>query len=47
MARGAVGICCQKASGADALARAAVGDICIVNEVVVRKLARLTKQSRL
>jgi 3-hydroxy-D-aspartate aldolase len=44
LARGAVGVCCQKVSEAEALARCGIRDICIVNEVVgPPKLARLAR----
>ncbi len=40
--RGAVGVCCQKVSEAEALADAGIGDIMISNEVIgATKLARL------
>jgi D-serine deaminase-like pyridoxal phosphate-dependent protein len=42
MALGAVGVCCQKVSEAEALVNAGVADVLVSNEVVgVRKLARL------
>jgi D-serine deaminase-like pyridoxal phosphate-dependent protein len=47
MAAGAVGICCQKVSEAEALARAGVTDILVSNEVVGRqKLDRLAALSK-
>ena len=51
MALGAVGICCQKTSEAEALVEAGVPDILIANEVVggskLRRLAALSKQARI
>jgi 3-hydroxy-D-aspartate aldolase len=47
IARGAVGVCCQKVSEAEALVRGGVGDVLIANEVVgAQKLARLAALSR-
>src|SRR5262245_38994801 len=47
MARGAVGVCCQKVSEAQALVRGGVTDVLIANEVVgARKLARLAELAR-
>ena len=47
IARGAVGVCCQKVSEAEALAEAGVADILISNEVVGEaKLARLAALAR-
>jgi 3-hydroxy-D-aspartate aldolase len=44
LARGAVGICCQKVSEAEAFVRAGIRDIVVVNEVVgAPKLARLAR----
>jgi len=44
LARGAVGICCQKVSEAEAFVRAGIEDVFIVNEVVgAAKLARLAR----
>jgi D-serine deaminase-like pyridoxal phosphate-dependent protein len=34
IARGAVGVCCQKVSEAEALVRGGVGDVLVANEVV-------------
>lgn len=40
--RGAVGVCCQKVSEAEALVNAGVGDVLVSNEVVgPEKIARL------
>ena len=51
MALGAVGICCQKTSEAEALVAAGVNDILIANEVVgatkVRRLAALSQRARI
>jgi len=42
IARGAVGVCCQKVSEAEAMVHGGVGDVLIANEVVgTQKLARL------
>ena len=42
IALGAVGVCCQKVSEAEALVRGGVGDVLIANEIVgAQKLARL------
>jgi D-serine deaminase-like pyridoxal phosphate-dependent protein len=50
IALGAVGVCCQKVSEAEALVEGGVGDVLIANEVVgatkVRRLAALSKQAR-
>jgi D-serine deaminase-like pyridoxal phosphate-dependent protein len=47
IARGAVGVCCQKVSEAEALVRGGVGDILVSNEVVgAPKLARLAELAR-
>lgn len=47
IARGAVGVCCQKVSEAEALVRGGVGDVLIANEVVgAQKLARLASLAR-
>jgi len=47
IARGAVGVCCQKVSEAEALVHGGVGDVLVANEVVgPRKLARLAELSR-
>ena len=50
IALGAVGVCCQKVSEAEALVAGGVGDVLIANEVVgtykVRRLAALAKQAR-
>jgi len=44
IAHGAVGVCCQKVSEAEAMVRGGVGDVLIANEVVgMRKLARLAE----
>jgi 3-hydroxy-D-aspartate aldolase len=44
VARGAVGICCQKVSEAEAFVRAGIQDVVVVNEVVgAPKLARLAR----
>lgn len=51
IARGAVGICCQKVSEAEALARAGITDILIANEVVtpgaIARLVRLAARARI
>ncbi len=51
IAAGAIGICCQKVSEAEAFARAGVGDILISNEVrdpvKIDRLARLPKLARI
>jgi D-serine deaminase-like pyridoxal phosphate-dependent protein len=51
IALGAVGVCCQKVSEAEALIEGGVGDVLIANEVVgaakVRRLAALSKQARI
>ena len=47
IARGAVGVCCQKVSEAEALVRGGVQDVLIANEVVgAPKLARLAELAR-
>jgi 3-hydroxy-D-aspartate aldolase len=47
IARGAVGVCCQKVSEAQALVHGGVGDVLIANEVVgAPKLARLAELAR-
>ena len=47
IAHGAVGVCCQKVSEAEAMVRGGVGDVLIANEVVgMRKLARLAELAR-
>ncbi|MGH8619612.1 MAG: alanine racemase, partial [Burkholderiales bacterium] len=50
IARGAVGVCCQKVSEAEALVDGGVNDILIANEVVgaakLRRLAALAKRAR-
>ena len=50
IALGAVGVCCQKVSEAEALVRGGVNDVLIANEVVgapkLRHLAALAKQAR-
>src|ERR687892_231995 len=49
IAHGAVGVCCQKVSEAEALVEGGVGDVLIANEVVgaakVRRLAAAAKQA--
>lgn len=51
IARGAVGVCCQKVSEAEAMVAGGVPDVLIANEVVgaakLRRLAALAKQARL
>ena len=51
MALGAVGVCCQKVSEAEAMIAGGVPDVLIANEVVgaakVRRLAALAKQARI
>lgn len=51
LARGAVGICCQKVSEADALVRGGIQDVVVVNEVVgspkLERLARLARTARI
>ncbi len=45
--RGAVGICCQKVSEAEAFVDAGIGDILVTNEIVgTAKLARLARLAR-
>src|SRR3954469_8812714 len=47
IAHGAVGVCCQKVSEAEAMVRGGVGDVLIANEVVgSQKLARLAALAR-
>ena len=50
IALGAVGVCCQKVSEAEALIEGGVGDVLIANEVVgavkLRRLAALAKQAK-
>ncbi|HEY7758512.1 MAG TPA: DSD1 family PLP-dependent enzyme [Burkholderiales bacterium] len=47
IALGAVGVCCQKVSEAEALVRGGVGDVLIANEIVgAQKLARLAALAR-
>ena len=50
IALGAVGVCCQKVSEAEALVEGGVGDVLISNEVVgatkLKRLAALAKQAR-
>lgn len=47
VAAGAVGVCCQKVSEAEALVDGGIGDVLVSNEVVgARKLARLAALSR-
>jgi len=50
IALGAVGVCCQKVSEAEALVEGGVGDVLIANEIVgiakLRRLAALAKQAR-
>ena len=50
IALGAVGVCCQKVSEAEAMIEGGVGDVLIANEVVgaakLRRLAALAKQGR-
>ncbi len=50
MALGAVGVCCQKVSEAEALVEGGVGDVLVANEVVgapkLKRLAALAKQAR-
>jgi D-serine deaminase-like pyridoxal phosphate-dependent protein len=44
VARGAVGVCCQKVSEAEALVRGGIRDVLVVNEIVgAQKLARLAR----
>jgi D-serine deaminase-like pyridoxal phosphate-dependent protein len=51
IAHGAVGVCCQKVSEAEALVEGGVGDVLIANEVVgaakITRLAALAKQARI
>jgi 3-hydroxy-D-aspartate aldolase len=51
MARGAVGVCCQKVSEAEALVAGGVLDVLITNEIVdgrkMERLARLAKSARI
>jgi D-serine deaminase-like pyridoxal phosphate-dependent protein len=47
IARGAVGVCCQKVSEAEAMVRGGVSDVLVANEVVgAQKLARLAALAR-
>jgi len=47
IARGAVGVCCQKVSEAEAMVRGGVRDVLVANEVVgAQKLARLAALAR-
>ncbi len=47
IAQGAVGVCCQKVSEAEALVEEGIGDVLVSNEVVgAAKLARLAELSR-
>jgi D-serine deaminase-like pyridoxal phosphate-dependent protein len=47
IALGAVGVCCQKVSEAEALVRGGVGDVLVANEIVgAQKLARLAELAR-
>ncbi len=47
IARGAVGVCCQKVSEAEAFVHGGVGDVMVANEVVgTQKLARLAELAR-
>ena len=50
IALGAVGVCCQKVSEAEALVEGGVGDVLVANEVVgapkLRRLAALAKRAR-
>ena len=47
IARGAVGLCCQKVSEAEALADGGIGDLLVTNQVAgARKLARLAALAR-
>ena len=47
MARGAVGVCCQKVAEAEVLVAGGVGDVLVSNEVVgARKLERLAQLAR-
>ena len=51
IALGAVGVCCQKVSEAEAMVEGGVGDVLIANEVVgaakLRRLAALAKQAQI
>ena len=51
MALGAVGVCCQKASEAEAMVRGGVGDVLVSNQVVgaskLRRLAALAADARI
>jgi len=51
VAAGAVGVCCQKVSEAEAMVEGGVGDVLVSNEVVgaqkLARLARLAKRSRI
>lgn len=47
MARGAVGVCCQKVAEAEVLVNGGVGDVLVANEIVgVQKLRRLAALAR-
>jgi 3-hydroxy-D-aspartate aldolase len=51
LARGALGVCCQKVSEAEALVDGGIGDVLVSNEVVgapkIRRLADLAKRARI
>jgi len=51
LARGAVGVCCQKVSEAEAMVQGGVSDVLITNEVVgaakLKRLAALAKRARI
>lgn len=51
IAVGAVGVCCQKVSEAEAMVQGGVGDVLIANEIVgapkLKRLAALAKQARI
>jgi 3-hydroxy-D-aspartate aldolase len=47
IALGAVGVCCQKVSEAEALVAGGIGDVLVTNEIVgARKIARLAHLAR-
>src|SRR5882672_1697986 len=46
IAAGAVGVCCQKVSEAEALVAGGVADVLVTNEIVGRKAARLARLAR-
>src|SRR5512136_2920026 len=51
IARGAVGICCQKVGEAEAFVAAGIGDVLVTNEIVgagkLERLARMARSARI